>query len=72
MKNYRRFLYAKNFQSREHTPKHDFGDFYTTIHFTQGIDVNIQLLKGAARHCQKLGRCRSFESEINAGNLLMK
>jgi len=27
MKNYRRFLHAKHFQSREHAPKHDFVDF---------------------------------------------
>jgi len=30
----------------------------------QGIDLNIKISKCSAWRCQKLGRCRSFESKI--------
>jgi len=34
-------LHAKHFQSREHAPKHDLVDFYTTIHFESVLHVKI-------------------------------
>jgi len=67
----RKFHHAYHFQSSDHGPNYELGDFFTTLHLerfcmgksTQVIDENMQLSKCAAWHIQHLGRCRHFKSE---------